>query len=364
MIGLADKVVGIIGTGSTGIQATPELAKTAKHLYVFQRTPSSVDVRGNRPTAPDFAGSLASGWQRERRHNFTTLTSGGPAAIDMVNDSWTDIIANIGAVVGGAKTLDPVQMELAQMRKMELNRRRVESIVEDHATADALKPWYNYFCKRPCFHDDYLQAFNKPNVTLVDTQGKGVDKITPAGVVVADREYPLDLLVYATGFDYMVGYSNETGIEVIGPGGRTLTEHWQDGASTLYGMQTHGFPNFFLMTLLHAGVSVNYVHIADEQTQHIAHVISHCLENGISTVQPTQDAENAWMDEIMEGADARRIAAETCTPSVFNHEGRRSKSAERNVPYTKGPLAYIDVLGAWRADGTMPGLAMTFDKTP
>jgi cyclohexanone monooxygenase len=355
---LGDKVVGVIGTGSTGIQVIPEIAKTAKHLYVFQRTPSSIDVRNNRPTDPAFVSSLEPGWQRKRRDNFTMLTSGGHADVDMVSDAWTDIVGNVGAIAGGEKP-DPAAAQLAQLKKMEMTRRRVASIVKDPATAEALKPYYHYFCKRPAFHDNYLPTFNRPNVTLVDTGGKGVERITPAGVVVAGKEYPLDLLVYATGFDFMTEYSKESGVEVIGPGGQPLDKHWEHGARTLFGLQTHGFPNFFLMSLIQSGVSVNYVHIADEQTKHMAYIIQQCLERGIETVQPTQQAEDAWVDEIVSSGDDRRAFLQACTPSVFNHEGKRSRSTELNDLYAKGPMVYIKLLEEWRAGGKMQGLETT-----
>lgn len=178
---LADKTVGIIGTGATAVQVVPHLGAAAKQLYVFQRTPSSIDVRGDRPTDTDWAASLAPGWHQDRMENFNTLVSGGWAKEDLVKDGWTDLIRNLGVVArqraakGGAA--DPAELvQLADFQKMESIRARVDEMVGDSATADALKPWYNQFCKRPCFHDDYLATFNRPNVTLVDTAGAGVEQ--------------------------------------------------------------------------------------------------------------------------------------------------------------------------------------------
>jgi cation diffusion facilitator CzcD-associated flavoprotein CzcO len=359
MTRLADKRVGIIGTGSTGIQVVPEIAKAANHLYVFQRTPASVDARNNRPTDPGFVESLTPGWQRRRRDNFTALTSGEYQPEDLVDDGWTDIIRSVGAVAGGdAEKPDPLELTRAQMRKMELTRRRIASIVKDAATAEALKPYFHYFCKRPCFHDEFLQAFNRPNVTLVDTQGKGVERITPRGVIVAGKEYPLDLLIYATGFDFMTEYSRESGVEVVGPGGDPLDRHWATGARTLYGLQTHGFPNFFLMSLIQSGVSVNYIHIADEQTKHIAYIVGECLKRGISAVQPTREAESEWVEEVLSSGVERRQFLENCTPSVFNQEGKRERSLALNDLYARGPLVYIKMLEEWRAEGKLRGLEL------
>jgi cyclohexanone monooxygenase len=362
LTGLADKVVGIIGTGSTGIQTIPHLAASARHLYVFQRTPSSVDVRNNGPIDPEFLKTLKPGWQRERRDNFTTLLGGGYAAVDMVQDGWTDIIRNLlPRLADGTLVADADAMKLAEMKKMEMTRRRVDAIVKDKATAEALKPYFNYFCKRPCFHDEYLEAFNRPNVDLIDTQGRGVERITARGVVVAGREYALDCLIFATGFDFLTDYSREAGMQVLGSGGQPLSKHWEDGPRTLYGFMTHGFPNFFTMSIAQAGAAVNYVHMADEQTKTIVHVITESLRRGAQTVQPALEAESAWVELVVSGARGRRAFLEACTPGYYNYEGRRERSAALNDFYAAGPMAYAQLLAEWREKPDLPGLEMTFD---
>ncbi len=363
MVNLADKTVGIIGTGATAVQAIPELAKVAKRLYVFQRTPSSIDERANEPTPPDFAETREPGWARRRRDNFSNIVAGGHEDVDLVADGWTDISKHIGAATGGKmKHTTMEDLQRAQMAKMEMTRRRVEALVDDPATAEALKPWYNYFCKRPCFHDEYLPSFNRPNVTLVDTKGKGVERITAKGPVVAGKEYPVDLLIYATGFDMNTGIEAETGIRFIGPDGKTLTEHWKDGLRTLYGIQTRGMPNLFIMNLLQAGVSVNYVHIADEQTINIAYIIARCLKEDVVMVQPTAEAEEAWVNEIRDSLKARASMPDTCTPGQYNAEGRPVAGSGQNGSYMKGPIAYIELLDKWREDGSMPGLELVREE--
>ena len=221
--GLADRRVGIIGTGATAVQVVPHIAASAAELYVFQRTPSSIDVRANRPTDASWAAALQPGWQRERMENFTLLTSGGFAAQDLVMDGWTDII---GKLVTRLRTQPPGTgqdlasvLELADFEKMEQIRSRVDAIVTDPKTAESLKPWYRQFCKRPCFHDEYLQSFNRPTVTLVDTDGRGVDAINTTGVVVGQQEYPLDCLVYATGFEVGTDYTRRAGYDAVGAAG-------------------------------------------------------------------------------------------------------------------------------------------------
>jgi cyclohexanone monooxygenase len=252
----------------------------------------------------------------------------------------------------------PEEMQQAEILKMESVRRRIDAIVEDKDTAEALKPYYNYFCKRPGFSDDYLQTFNRPNVTLVDTGGKGVERITPNGLVVGGTEYELDCIIYATGFDFMTGFSRETGLQVRGRNGLSLDEHWSRGARTLFGMQTSGFPNFFLMSLIQSGISINYMHIADEQTRYIAEVISHCLRSGFATVEPSAEAEEVWVNKVLELSGLRRAFLAGCTPGYFNHEGQVQEALELNEPYGGGPLDYLDILEKWREEGAMRGLEL------
>ena len=276
LTGLAGKRVGVIGTGATAVQCVPHLGAGAGELFVFQRTPSSIDVRNNRPTDPEWAKSLKPGWQKARMDNFTILTSGGYQTEDLVKDGWTDIIGNIlllarkqaeaGQAVGNPGDL----MQLADFKKMEQVRARVDSVVQDPQTAEALKPYYNQFCKRPCFHDDYLAAFNRPNVHLIDTQGQGVERITEKGVVANGVEYELDCIVYATGFEVGTSYARRSGCEVYGRDGQTLTQKWENGVSTLHGLYVHGFPNAFVISNTQSGFSVNFPHMINEQSKHIA----------------------------------------------------------------------------------------------
>ncbi|WP_217705653.1 flavin-containing monooxygenase [Peristeroidobacter soli] len=360
MTGLANKRVGIIGTGSTGIQVIPQLAAAAGHLYVFQRTPSSVDVRNNGPTDPRLMETFQPGWQRERRDNFTALVGGEYVPVDLVQDSWTDIIRNVmPRLENGTPVADADAVKLAEMSKMEGVRRRVEAIVKDKATAEALKPYFHYFCKRPCFHDEYLEAFNRPNVSLIDTQGKGVERITARGVVVQGREYPLDCLIFATGFDFLTEYCREAGMEVTGPGAVTLSKHWEQGRRTLYGIMTRGFPNFFMVSIAQAGAAVNYVHIADEQTKTIVHMITEALRRDVATLQPTLEAQNEWVQQIADGAAARQAFLETCTPGYYNYEGQRPRHVALNDFYAPGPMAYIRVLDNWRQKADLAGLELS-----
>lgn len=357
---LGDKQVGIIGTGATAIQCVPRLAEAAGQLYVFQRTPSTVDVRGNRPTDPTWAAELQPGWQRRRMENFQILTAGGHADEDLVDDAWTSLTKKLPIVSGDGAVLDEsVRAELADFAKMEEIRSRVEELVTDPATAEALKPWYGYFCKRPCFHDEYLQAFNRDNVTLVDTRGRGVERITRAAAVVDGTEYRLDCLVFATGFEVGTDYCRRTGFEVVGRGGVRLTDRWADGVRTFHGLHTHGFPNCFIESIAQSGFTVNFPYLIDTQSRHVAWVIAHALQQGITTLEATADAEQRWVDTVVSRSEFIAGRRETCTPGYYNREGHANARLRQDSFFFGSPTEYADILRSWRSAGTLDGLAVT-----
>jgi len=364
LTGLADKRVGVIGTGATAVQCVPHLGAGAKELYVFQRTPSSIDIRANTPTDPRWVESLEPGWQQRRMDNFNTLVSGGFEKEDLVGDGWTDIIRNILLIARmnpeGAAGKSPVEMmQLADFRKMEQIRARVDTVVANEATAAALKPWYNQFCKRPCFHDDYLATFNRPNVTLVDTDGKGVDRITGNAVVVGDRHYEIDCLIYATGFEVGTGYTRRSGYEVYGRDGLSLSDKWKDGVATYHGIFSHGFPNLFIITQAQSGFSVNFPHMIGEQARHIAYVIAEAGKRQATRVETTPESEAAWVQTIVDNAIVRQRFLEECTPGYYNNEGNPSAIAARNGPYGLGSIAFIRLLKEWREVGELAGLSLS-----
>ena len=358
---LGDKRVGIIGTGATAVQAVPHLGETAQHLYVFQRTPSSVDVRGNRPTDREWAASLEPGWQRRRMVNFNNLVSGIPEAEDLVDDGWTDIIGKLLVSIrrdGADLSAEGIgkTMEIADFEKMNQVRSRVDELVADPATAEALKPWYRQFCKRPCFHDDYLQTFNRPNVTLVDTDGKGVDAITPRGVVAGGVEYELDCLIFATGFEVGTDYSRRAGCTIVGRSGVTLSEKWADGVRTLHGMHTRGFPNLFFLNTAQAGFTANFPHALDEMSVHLAYILDRARRDGVTVVEADQDAEDAWVQTIIDLARMGQSFLESCTPGYYNNEGRPGERAAQNGFYGAGSVAFFNLMASWRDEGSLAGL--------
>jgi len=237
--------------------------------------------------------------------------------------------------------------------------RPIDGDGEDPATAEALKPWYRQWCKRPCFHDDYLPTFNRPNVTLVDTKGRGVEQITKNGVIANGREYPLDCIVFATGFEVATEYARRAGYETIGRDGLTITEKWRDRYRTLHGMHLHGFPNCFVMSLAQSGFTLNFPYIIDVQARHIAYVISEAMRRGAHTVEATAEAEAEWCAQLAERAESfDESFAEQCTPSYYNKEGKPdAKSLDRNF-FFGGPTEFADLLEAWRAEGSLRGLEL------
>jgi len=361
LINLANKRVGIIGTGATAVQCVPHLGAAAKELFVFQRTPSSIDVRDNRQTDPEWAKNLKPGWQKERMENFNTLTSGGIANEDMVNDGWTEIIRNLASMVNfKTDNVDwaevPKLMEIADFQKMEQIRARAQQVVDDPSTAESLKPYYRQFCKRPCFHDDYLPTFNRDSVHLVDTQGRGVEAITAKGVIANGVEQELDCIIFATGFEVGTEYTRRAGYDLIGKGGLKLSEKWSEGIKTLHGLHTQGFPNLFVISNAQSGFTVNFPHAMDEQAQHICYIVKECAAGNINTVEATAAAENAWVEEIIGMSRFNQEFLESCTPGYYNNEGEPNPKSIQNGSYGAGPDAFFAKIKRWRDEGTMEGL--------
>jgi cyclohexanone monooxygenase len=364
LTGLAGKRVGIIGTGATSVQCVPHVGESAEHLYVFQRTPSSIDVKDNPETDPEWIESLKPGWHQHRMDNFNALVSGVPQAEDLVKDGWTDLIAKLlhGMQSGKTKDLTPegiaAAVEVADFEKMEEIRARVDSTVKDPETAEALKPYYRQFCKRPCFHNEYLDTFNRDNVTLVDTHGRGVERITKKGVVVDGEEYELDCLIYASGFEVGTDYSRRAGFELYGREGQSLTDAWADGVRTMHGMHVHGFPNCYIMSNPQAGFTASYPHMLNEQSKHLAYIIKTGVDKGARSVEVTEGGESGWVQQCLDRARNTGDFFENCTPGYYNNEGKTSEAGAQNGFYGGGPIEFIQILEGWREAGTLEGMEL------
>ena len=367
---LADKKVAMIGTGATAIQCVPFVGEYAKQLYVFQRTPSSVDLRGNKPTDEDWYAGLQPGWQRERRENFAATLAGQNLGEDLVADGWTDIARRIGLALRNRSAesgdLDLAEIalrsEIADFQKMNEIRARVEDTVGDAETAESLKPWYRQFCKRPTFNDEFLATFNRENVHLIDVSAsKGVDRVTAAGVVANGVEYEVDCLIYATGFEITTDAHRRVDFDTIGRDGLSLYEHWKDGYRTLHGLSSHGFPNWFTIGINQNAFSPNMTAMFDDQAMHVSYIIDEVLQRGKKSIEVTSEAEDAWIAEILRFADTGPLSfLNDCTPGYYNREGTVGHGSSRqNSGYAPGINVFNDLLKAWRDAGELEGMKLS-----
>ena len=389
---LSDKRVAIIGTGATAVQCIPHLGAGAKELFVFQRTPSSIDVRNNQATDPDWISTQQPGWQDERRTNFESLMTGVPVKEDLVSDGWTEAFRllfgnlrekapskwrlaawSLGGLLSkefyqkGIKQyltdkatahMDLTrQMELADFAKMEKIRSRADSIVEDQETAEALKPYYRQFCKRPCFHDEYLSTYNRPNVHLIDTDGRGVDEFTEKGVMFDGKEYEVDCIIFATGFEVGTDYSRRAGYSIIGVNGMSVSEKWSNGLSTYHGMHSRGFPNCFFFGPAQSAFTATYTFSLDENSVHLAHIMTELKKRGATRVEASQAAEDTWVNTIIQKARLTEDFQKSCTPGYYNNEGHVNVNPQNNT-YGGGPIEFFKLMKKWRAKGNLEGLEL------
>ena len=365
---LADQTIGVLGTGATAIQCVPHLAAAAKQLYVFQRTPSAIGVRGNRPTPADFADGLRPGWQRARMDNFQAVMMGTPVDEDLTDDGWTRHFAKTRRYPRDPSWTTAqyvARLEQFDFEVMEAHRSRIDEIVADPTTAEILKPYYRYVCKRPCFHDEYLETFNRPNVTLIDCPA-GIERITEHGLVVNGEPIDLDAIVYATGFEpESTPLPRRVGHQVTGRNGITLADKWSDGAASLWGMVSHGFPNMFVMPApgQQAVVTVNHTHITVEGAEHIGEMVRLLEERGTRSFDVRLEAEEAWREVIVSTYIDGSKMMSACTPSRINNEGHPEAFRARDGSFGGGTgdlVGFRQLLADWRAAADFAG----FDIDP
>jgi len=368
---LADKRVAVIGTGATAVQITPSIAPFAQHVYVVQRTPSVVGPRNNTRTDSDWFQQQGAGWQAERMNNFLSVITAQPNGGDVVKDCWTDFFVRVGAAMkanaqSDAPAAPPAVMQRVDYAKMGEVRDHVASVVADANTAEALKPWYNYLCKRPLFSDDFLQAFNRDNVSLIDTDGKGLEAITETGIVVNGQETAVDCIIFATGFDVGATPEKVGGYDLRGREGLTLEAKWARGYRTVHGVLLNGFPNFFIIGGHIQGTKAfNFTHTLAMQAEHAVDLIARCVNENIEAFEVTPEAELRWLAEIEAKQLDQSKFNEDCTPGFLNNEGNfRGKATFIGVTYGGGPLAWERLARAWRADGVERDVAITYARTP
>jgi cyclohexanone monooxygenase len=353
---LGDKRVAIVGTGCSAVQAIPHLAEWAKQLYVFQRTPSMVNFRGNVKTDPEWAQTLEPGWQERRMNNFEDcLFNPTGTSQDLVADGWTAIARSMSDLESAKAILRETRIDLAELMQvadfltMRGNWDRVDEIVADKTTAAALKAYYNVNCKRPTFHDEYLQSFNKPNVTLVNTEGRGVESVQPEGVVVGGKLFEVDCIIFATGFEVFSPTYVTGEYTVTGAGGRSLQDKWSERFATLHGMLTHGFPNMALVGHMRdGGGSTNSNFPFTHQAAHVAALVKKTLDVGASSFEVTEAAEERWRRTMREKMPPIQQFLAECTPGYLNNEGNVDESALRLSIYGGGSIEYAEILKTWR----------------
>lgn len=378
---LKDKRVVVIGTGASSVQIASHLARWSKHLYVVQRTPASVDYRGQKETDEEwFRTEVATskGWQRERLRNWHEhFTLGNPPDVNLVDDGWTRApsMTGIAGNPDGPRSAEEVPSYVQKLNGIDLPRMnriraRVDQEVKDAEVAEKLKPWYPSWCKRPLFDDDYLAAFNRENVTLVDISGKALDylHLKPDAFVAGEQIYPVDVIIFATGYrNPLTQTPAERGnITILGRDGVSLSEEWgRNGPATLHGILDNKFPNLFFAGVAQAVAAGCVVFNLDQMAKHTAYILSEVQKRASDkpvAVAPTAEASEEWATQVMQRSLAT-AAVLGCTPSYYNAEGdiarippERQTIAARSSTWGGGNEDFFGVLEAWREEGSMRGI--------
>jgi len=379
---LADKTVAIVGTGATAIQAVPYLGKYAKKVYVLQRTPSVIDQRYNLPTDPEWVKSLKPGWQQERIDNFHRAATAGrlfPTEDDLVQDFWTEISRNTSAELRAEGIDESISIEdyfarreEMDYRVMERMRRRVDELVKDKKTAEALKVWYRFLCKRPLSNDDFYDTFNLPNVELIDvSETRGVQAMTATGFVANGKEYDVDCMIFASGFEVTSNLDTRWGVDTFeGREGTSIYEHWHYGYKTLHGTMTTKFPNLFFIGYYQGGVNGSTTYQYGYQANHSAYIIQQTKAKGFTTVEPEQQAQDAWVKHMHEINVDLTEFVELCPPGYYNNEGQKVQNEAgewvyRNFlgeAYGWGWDAFDQLIQKWQQDGNLEGMSLGTDN--
>ena len=349
---LAGRHVGLIGTGSSGVQATPELAARAGHLYVFQRTPTFTWPSRNGPLDPE----VQKAWKRDyaemrrrQRESFGGVTGStgaiiveGPGEKPILEATEAERLAMLDERGFDASrawsdvAIDPEANELGA----ELYREMVRRTVVDPEVAESLSPrGFPIGCKRPVIDSHYFETFNRDNVTLVDLRGNGIEQITETGIKTARGHYELDVIVFATGFDALTGALAR--IDIHGRGGRALRDAWAHGPRTYLGLQTVGFPNLFTVSGPGSpSVLANMVVCSEQHVEWIGACLSYLREHRLTTIEPTQAAQDAWVEHVNRVAEGTMFTAPSCSSWYL---GANIPGKPRVfLPYVGGLPAYIE----------------------
>jgi cation diffusion facilitator CzcD-associated flavoprotein CzcO len=366
LTGLTDKRVAIIGTGASAVQAIPYLGEWCKHLYVVQRTPAAVDDRENVPTDPEWYNGQEPGWWERRALNFEGFVNSIPQTEDLIGDGWTRNWGRMTEAMYKGETPEEMARlrQIADYEKMEAMRDRIARTVTDPKTAEALKPYFNWMCKRPLFVDGYFETFNRPNVTLIDTKGRGLDRITESGIVFDGEEIPVDCIIYASGFEVASPPDRTAGFDMIGVGGITLSEYWKKGRKSLHGILVHNFPNMGVISgLKQAGITWSITFMNRRQAEHFAALVKRNLDAG-TTFDVTEQAERDWLAVLAGKAMTDTTFLRECTPGYYNNEGQNERDSIWLSNYGGGPFEYMQVLRDWIADDAAMERDLATTSTP
>ena len=365
---LGDKVVALIGTGASGLQCLPPLAEAAKHVYVFQRTPSAIGVRGNRPTDPSFAEGLEPGWQKARMDNFQSVMLGRKVDADLTDDGWT---RHYAAVQNPPRRKGMTVEEFMQDRRGDRLR--------DHGGTPARGSmrWSPTPMSRPrSSRTTAISASGRASTTSTSTRSTvptspsstappASSEITEQGPVVDGHQYDVDCIVYGTGFEAEVTpLQRRVGHDIVGRGGISLAEKWSDGAASLFGMMSRGFPNMFVMPApgQQSVVTVNYTQLAVLGAEFIAGTVALLEKQGHQVFDVSADAEADWIRQIIDTHVDPSAVMSACTPSRLNNEGDPGGIKAQNTNFGPGFgdfFAYRDLLESWLAAGELDGLELT-----
>jgi cation diffusion facilitator CzcD-associated flavoprotein CzcO len=344
-VDFSGKRVGIIGTGSTAIQAIPVIAAQAQHLTVFQRTPNFSIPARNAPLDAETAAEIKAHYDdiRQRcRESDTGFPFGRTkrSAHDVSPEERDAIYSKLWEQ-GGFRFLaesfgDLLLDESSNQTAAEFIRNKIREIVKDAETAECLQPTdHPYGTKRPPIDTDYYDTYNRDNVALVDVRKAPIVEITPTGLRTADAAYALDVLVFATGFDAMTGALLD--IDIHGVGGCSLHDAWADGPRTYLGLQMAGFPNLFTITGPGSPSVLTNMPVAIEQ--HVAWIsdcIAYMHAHGLERIEATAEAQEQWVEHVSAVADTTLYPKASSWYVGANVPGKRRVF----MPYVGGMSLY------------------------
>jgi cyclohexanone monooxygenase len=348
--------VGVIGTGSSGIQAIPLIAEQAAHLYVFQRTPNFSVPAKNRPLDPEFVRARKANYPEHRRvmrktragvvgkaYHDSAMSVGEEDRQARFREGWESgsLFGLIGSFVD--LVIDPDANDAAA----EFVRARIRETVQDQAVAELLSPRsYPFGTKRLCLDSDYYPTYNRPNVTLVDVRTSPIQAVTPTGLRTTTAEYELDALVLATGFDAMTGPLLEPDIK--GVAGVMLREKWAAGPRTYLGLASAGFPNLFMITGPGSpSVLANMVMAIEQHVDWVAACIAHMRSSGKTVIDPTLEAQDKWVDHVNDVANLTLFPQANSWYVGANVPGKPRVF----MPYIGGLKVYGEAIAGVAADG-------------